>query len=266
MLRMPPTRSDRLAPLPVRRVERRRPLDPDGDEEGLGYLVADQWPATVPAVATLLAEGLDLGPATVLVGANGSGKSTVVESIAMAFGLAPEGGSTGAQHRTYDSESALHEELTIVRGPGGSRWGYFVRGETLHGLVGYLDATAQDALGGTTDPTFARLSHGETFLALLSSRRFRGPGFFVMDEPEAGLAFEAQLALVGELTALSRRRGCQVLVATHSPVVAAIPGATILQLDERGFHRTAWADLAAVEQYRRFLAAPQQFLRHVTEA
>jgi predicted ATPase len=57
-----------------------------------------------------------------------------------------------------------------------------------------------------------------------------------------------------------------VLVATHSPVVAAIPGATILQLDERGFHRTAWADLAAVEQYRRFLAAPQQFLRHVTEA
>ena len=146
-----------------------------------------------------------------------------------------------------------------------SRWGYFVRGETLHGLVGYLDETARDPLSRTTDPVFARLSHGETFLALLASTRFRGPGFFVMDEPEAGLAFEAQLALLGELTALSRRRGCQVLVATHSPIVAALPGATILQLDADGLRPKAWDDLATVEHYRRFLAAPQQYLRHVTD-
>ena len=261
------TLADRLAPLPVRRVERRRPLDPDGREDlaGLGYLAEGEWPLTLAPIAQLLRDGLDLGAATVLVGANGSGKSTIVEAIAMAFGLAPEGGSTGAQHRTYESESILHRELTLVRGAGGSRWGYFVRGETLHGLVGYLDETARDPLSRTTDPVFARLSHGETFLALLASTRFRGPGFFVMDEPEAGLAFEAPLALLGELTALSRRRGCQVLVATHSPIVAALPGATILQLDADGLRPKAWDDLATVEHYRRFLAAPQQYLRHVTD-
>lgn len=84
-----------------------------------------------------------------------------------------------------------------------------------------------------------------------------------MDEPEAGLAFEAQLALVGELTRLSRRKGCQVLVATHSPIVAALPGARILQLDEHGIHAVEWADLETVGHFRRFLAAPQQYLRHL---
>ena len=131
----------------------------------------------------------------------------------------------------------------------------------MHGLMGYLDETARE--GYTPDPTFAVLSHGESFLALLATSRFRGPGFFVMDEPEAGLAFEAQLALVGELSRLSRRTGCQVLVATHSPIVAALPGARILQLDEHGTHPVAWQDLEAVGHYRRFLASPQQYLRHL---
>ncbi|HMT33008.1 MAG TPA: AAA family ATPase [Dermatophilaceae bacterium] len=249
-----------LEPVPVRRLERRRPLDAD-DEEGLSVLEPGAWPLTLAPVRQLLAEGLDLGRATVLVGANGSGKSTIIEAVAMAFGLAAEGGSTGARHRTYESESQLHRELDIVRGAGASKWGYFVRAETMHGLMGYLDETARDVV--TLDPAFARLSHGESFLALLSTSRFRGPGFFVMDEPEAGLAFEAQLALVGELTRLSRRKGCQVLVATHSPIVAALPGARILQLDEHGIHAVEWADLETVGHFRRFLAAPQQYLRHL---
>lgn len=239
--------------MPVRRVERHpeAALDPQG------------WPQRLPPVAALLRDGLDLGPATVLTGPNGSGKSTIVEAIAMAFGLAPEGGSTGARHRTYASESPLPEALRLVRGPGGSRWGYFVRAETLHGLVGYLDATARES--HTHDPTFATLSHGESFLALLQTSRFGPEGFFVMDEPEAGLAFEAQLELVGTLAALTRNPRAQVLVATHSPIVAALPGARILQLDETGIHPTPWAELAVVEHYRRFLEAPVRYLRHVVD-
>ena len=240
-------------------MQRRRPLDPD--DEGLTALTPGRWPLTLAPVAQLLQEGLDLGRATVLVGANGSGKSTIVEAVAMAFGLAPEGGSTGARHRTIESESPLHHDLELVRGPGGSRWGYFVRAETMHGLMGYLDETAKESF--TRDPTFSRLSHGESFLALLSTRRFRGPGLFVMDEPEAGLAFEAQLALLGQLIGLASRRGCQVLLATHSPIIAALPGATILQLDATGLHPTTWAQLQAVDHYRRFLAHPEQYLRHL---
>jgi len=254
---MPPSRSrgaasDPFPPLPVRRVQRHPLVDP---------LAPDHWPATLAPVAQVLREGLDLGSATVLVGANGTGKSTLIEAIAMAFGLAPEGGSTGARHRSYASESPLHESLQLVRGPGASRWGYFVRAETMHGLVGYLDATATESF--TRDPTFHRFSHGESFMALLGTRRFAGEGFFVMDEPEAGLSFEAQLTLVGALTTLASRRGAQVLIATHSPIVSALPGARILQLDALGIHPVNWDDLAVVDHYRRFFADPRRYLRHV---
>jgi len=243
-----------LEPLPVRRVECRSDAD----------LPPDQWPATVPAVAQLLREGIDLARATVLVGPNGSGKSTLLEAIAMAFGLAPEGGSTGARHRTYPSESTLHDQLQLVRGPGVSRWGYFVRAETLHGLVGYLDATRSDS-PYSRDPDFHRLSHGESFRALLDTSRFSGPGLYVLDEPEAGLSFEAQLTLVGQLADLAGRRGRQVLLATHSPVMAALPGARLLELGAHGIRAAAWDELDVVDHYRRFLAEPRRYLRHVLD-
>ena len=120
---------DWTVPLPVRRVERSPYAAlPDG-----------QWPLTIPAVAQVLREGLDLGPATILVGENGSGKSTLVEAIAIAYGLSREGGSTGAMHTTRATESALHDDLRLVRGAGASKWGYFLRAETMHGLFSYLE-------------------------------------------------------------------------------------------------------------------------------
>lgn len=237
-------------PLPVRRV--RRALD--------ATLPPDQWPVTLAPVRHLLEHGLDLDRITVLVGENGTGKSTLVEAIAMAFGLPAEGGSTGARHRTYASESPLHDDLTLERGAGASKWGYFLRAETTHGLFTYLANNP-----GPRDPDFHRMSHGESFLAMLTSGRFRGDGFFVMDEPEAGLSFSAQLALVGTLHGLGRHPGAQVLLATHSPVLAAIPGATILELDHEGLHRREWADLDVVDHYRRFLTTPGQYLRHVVD-
>ena len=215
---------------------------------------------TLAPVRQLLQEGLDLGRITVLVGENCTGKSTLVEAIAMAFGLPAEGGSTGAMHRTYASESALHDDLTLERGAGASKWGYFLRAETTHGLFTYLANNP-----GPRDPDFHRMSHGESFLAMLGSGRFRGDGFFVMDEPEAGLSFSAQLALVGTLHALAQHRSAQVLMATHSPVLAAIPGATILELDHEGLHPRDWSDLDVVDNYRRFLATPGQYLRHVID-
>lgn len=237
--------------LPVRRVQR--------SEQGA---LADlTWPATLPPVAQLLREGIDLGPATVLVGENGTGKSTIVEAIAMAFGLGAEGGSTGARNSTWKSESPLHESLALVRGAGASRWGYFLRAETMHGLFTYLGGEA----AGGTDPDFHALSHGESFMAMLSSNRFNGDGFFVMDEPEAGLSFQAQLALVGSLAGLASQRGTQVVVATHSPIIASLPGATILELDDDGFHDSTWADLAMVEHYLRYLEAPERYLRHLVD-
>lgn len=246
-------------PLPVRRVEKSRYAVLPASEDQ-----PPRWPLTVPAVRQVLDDGMDLSRVTVLVGENGSGKSTLIEAIAMAFGLNAEGGSTGAQHRTHASESPLHEWLTLVRGPGASKWGYFVRAETMHGLFTYLD-TSRELSPWTRDPLFHGLSHGESFVALLSSKRFSGPGLFVLDEPEAGLSFQAQLHLVAELAEMGQREGAQVLLATHSPIIASVPGARILQLDVAGITATAWEDLAVVDHYRRYLAHPAQYLRHVLD-
>lgn len=235
-----------LRPLPVRAVT----------EDAQHRLDRKTWPATLPAVRQLLDGGLEPGPLTVLVGENGSGKSTIVEAIAMAYGLSPEGGSTGARHSTRASESGLHTHLQLSRGAGATRWGYFVRAETMHGLFTYLEEHP-----GSWDPDFHTLSHGESFLAMLGTRRFDDPGLFVLDEPEAGLSFTAQLTLIGQLLGIVADGRSQVLMATHSPVLAATPGATLLQLDDDGLHPTTWADLAVVDHHRRFLEDPQRYLR-----
>lgn len=242
-------------PLPVRRVERARDLE----------VPAHGWPWSLAPVAQLLTEGLDLGQVTVLVGENGTGKSTLVEAVAMAYGLNAEGGSTAPRHRTAASESGLHEALSLVRGAGASRWGYFLRAETLHGLFTYLDTSRDDATQSTrtTDPLFHPLSHGQSFVAMLSTGRFGGRGLFVMDEPEAGLSFTAQLTLLAQLGELRDRPGTQVLLATHSPVVASLPGATVLELDGDGYHETRWEDLGVVDHHRRFLQSPERYLRHL---
>jgi predicted ATPase len=227
-------------------------VDPDGG------LDPDIWPLTIPAVAQLAREGLTLGPATVLVGENGSGKSTLVEAIAAAFGMNPEGGSVNASHSTRQTESPLHQALRLVREPGAPRWGYFLRAETMHGLYTYLES-----LPDSPDRHLHELSHGESFLDVLG-HRFRRPGLYLLDEPESALSFAGCLALVGLLHDLTAA-GSQVIVSTHSPVVAALPGAAVLELGEHGFIRTAWEGLQLVAHYRRFLDDPAGSLRHVLE-
>ena len=239
------------APLPAREIVPDRAAEID----------RKRWPATIPAVAQLLDEGISLGRATVLVGANGAGKSTIVEAIAMVYGMNAEGGSSGVRNRTFPSESPLHQWIRVVRGPGATKWGYFIRAETMHGLFTYLENNR----GNSNDPVFHAMSHGESFLRILSTRRFRDDGFFVLDEPEAGLAFSAQLTLLGKLIEMSERSGTQILLATHSPILASLPGATLYELDNEGFHQTTWEDLAVVGDYRRFMADPARYLRYLTE-
>ena len=217
------------------------------------------WPASIPAVAQLLREGLEL-PAgvTFLVGENGSGKSTLVESIAMAYGLAAEGGTRHAQQGTRDTESPLHRWITLEQSPGASRWGFFLRAETMHGYF-----TRQESFRGGTDPRFHEMSHGESFLEVLRTR-FGEPGFYCLDEPEAALSFTAQIALVGTLHDLAAE-GAQVLCATHSPILAALPGARILEIGPWGVRETAWEELELVDHWRRYLEAPERYLRHVID-
>lgn len=220
----------------------------------------DAWPTTLPAVRQLLNGELQLGPGvTFLVGENGSGKSTLLEGIALAYGFSPEGGSANANHSTRPSESPLHEWLKLRRGIGAPRWGFFLRAETMHSFYSYLEG-----LGGPSpDPEFHAMSHGESFLAILETR-FNGAGFFCLDEPEAALSFTSTLALMATLHTLAEQ-GSQILCATHSPVLASLPGAKILEVGEWGLRESSWEDLELVQHWRRFMQQPNAYLRHLLQ-
>jgi predicted ATPase len=217
-----------------------------------------RWPATVPAVEQVLTEGLPV-PAglTVLVGENGSGKSTLVEMLAEACGLNPQGGSVLAPRRwTRDSEPGVGQHLIVERGPGRHRWSYFLRADTMHGLYTYLEDHP-----GRKRERFHEMSHGEGFLEILRTR-VNQAGFYLMDEPDAPLSFTSCLGLTALLHDLVQA-GSQLIVATHSPIVAAVPGASILELGDWGLRPASWEDLHLVGAWRRFMAEPWSYFRHL---
>lgn len=229
---------------PIRRVD----LDPATSFD------RSAWWSRIPAVRAVLAHGLNL-PAgvTFLVGENGSGKSTLIEGLAGAIGLNPEGGSRGARYSTRPSESPLADVLRVTRGVGGRGHSYFLRAETMHGLYTYLED-----LPDSPDHDLHDRSHGEGFLEVFD-RKFGGPGFYLMDEPEAPLSFVSTLSLVARLTDL-RSAGAQLVIATHSPLLTALPGATILELGDFGIRKAPWDQLTIVANWRRFLTDPPAYL------
>lgn len=229
--------------LPVRRV-----IGEPGDE-------ATGWPFTLPPVEQLLREGLELSELTILVGENGVGKSTIIEAVAMAYGFSPEGGGKITRESARPTESPLHRHLRLSRGITRSRWGYFLRAETMHSLLTYLE----EHPGG--DPTYHERSHGEAFTELLETKlvhMVKRGAFLVMDEPEAGLSLVSQITLANRI-ARFRDDDIQVLMATHSPILAATPGAQIIELDEYGFAPCSWRELGNVALYRRFFDDPGYF-------
>lgn len=175
-----------------------------------GHATTD-WPSGMPAVDQVLREGFEVTAGiTLLYGENGAGKSTIVEALAIAFGLSPKGGTRFGIHTTRATESPLHEWLSLERGPGGPRWGFFLRAESMHGLYTYLEDH-----GGAS---FHEMSHGESFLEILRTR-FDSPGFYCLDEPERRCRFSGQLALLGTMHDLAAA-GSQLVCATHSPLLA----------------------------------------------
>jgi predicted ATPase len=204
-------------------------------------------------------EGLELAPGiTVLVGENGSGKSTVVEMLAEAYGLNPQGGSILAPAvRVRETEPGAGHQLTVERGIGGrSAWAYFLRADTMHSLYTYLEQHP-----GRTRERFHELSHGQGFLEILRTR-VNQRGFYLMDEPDSPLSFVASLGLVALLHDLAAEQS-QVVVATHSPIVAAVPGAHVLELGDWGIREARWGDLEIVHSWRDFLNDPTQHLRYL---
>jgi predicted ATPase len=129
----------------------------------------------------------------------------------------------------------------------------------MHGFYTYLEENPRTS--GPPDLPFHEMSHGESFLAVIGDR-FTRRGFYCLDEPESALSFSSSLGVVGVLNDLAES-GSQVLCATHSPVIAALPGARILEVGDWGIRESAWAELELVQNWRAYLDAPERYLRHI---
>lgn len=197
-------------------------------------------------------------PVTFLVGENGTGKSTLMEAIAVAAGFNPEGGTRNLRFSARRTESVLHEKLRLAWYARRQRT-FFLRAETFFNM-----ASAYESIGLEADDPVGQLhtrSHGEQFLDI-ARNRFGPGGLFLMDEPESALSFTSQLALMRMMHEYSDD-GSQFIIATHSPILVAFPEATIMLLDDDGIRTVSLADTPPYRDTRAFLNAPGTFLHHL---
>lgn len=215
------------------------------------------YPFSIPAVRAL--DELPLAAkVTCLVGENGAGKSTLIEAIAVVAGFNAEGGTKNFRFATRRSESELHRFLRVVRGPKRERDGFFLRAESFFNVSTQIDDLGVgERYGGVS---LHERSHGESFLAL-AQHRFGADGLYLLDEPEAALSPGRQLAFLAIVHDLVERRGAQFVIATHSPILLAYPGALIYQLDAGGIRPIAYEDTEHYQITRDFLASPARFFK-----
>jgi len=219
----------------------------------------NDYPFSLPAVRNL--DVLQFTkPVTYFVGENGSGKSTLIEAIAIKWGFNPEGGSTAFRFSTAPSHSDLHDYLRLIRAPHRPSDGFFLRAESFFNL-----ATQVDELGVTGYGTASlhAQSHGESFLTLMMER-FRGDGLYILDEPEAALSPNRQLAMIARMHQLVRDAS-QFLIATHSPILMAYPDATILSCDGDAIHEVAYEETEHYTVTRDFLNHRKAMLKELME-
>ncbi|HEY1538035.1 MAG TPA: hypothetical protein VGF63_01450 [Solirubrobacteraceae bacterium] len=218
-------------------------------------------PFDVPAIATIEEIRLDAS-VTLLAGDNGTGKSTVVEAVAEAMGFSDQGGELQRLGELpavpRDVLDATHEPVLSRHKP---RDGYFLRAESFFNVAAFVDGGSEFApdLSRYGDVPLHEQSHGESFLAL-AANRFGGHCIYVFDEPEAALSVSGALALLAIVVRASES-GAQFVIATHSPVLLAIPGARVYELSADGVAETAYDDLEAVRLMRGFLDAPERYVR-----
>jgi predicted ATPase len=223
------------------------------------------YPFSVPAIAHLSELAFD-PQVTFLAGANASGKSTLIEAIAVACGLNPEGGSRNFTFETRASHSPLSDVTRIIRGTRTPRTDFFLRAESFFNLASAIEDLDDGPGGGSIIDSYGGRSlhdqsHGQSFLALLN-HRFGANGLYILDEPESALSPQGQLAMLLRLYELIEA-GSQFIIATHSPILLSFPQARIYELSDTGIALTPYDETETVSLYRSFLAAPAAYHHHL---
>lgn len=200
-------------------------------------------------------------PVTMIVGENGTGKSTLIEAIAALSGYDEAGGGKG--YRPVDHSNAIDKsgsELADVLRAG---WlpkvtnGGFFKAESFFSVARYLDEAARD--GGGAPPDFLSWSHGEGFVRFFEERMSR-QGIYFMDEPESALSPKRQLELLRILNRIQEQANAQVIMATHSPILMALPNAQVLEVTRHGIARVDYRDTQHFKLYQSFTIDPEEFI------
>ncbi len=226
----------------------------------------EAYPFSIPAVRELY--GLEFHrDVTFIVGENGCGKSTLLEAIAVAWGFNPEGGTVNFRFSTRASHSDLHNYLRLVKSIHRPKDGFFLRAESFFNVASDIERMdAEPSFGPPVINSYGgrslhEQSHGESFLALVLNR-FGGNGLYILDEPEAALSPTRQLAVLRRIHQLVEDQS-QFIIATHSPILMAYPGAKIYLLDGTGFTEVRYEDTEHFVVTRDFLSNPERMLERL---
>lgn len=206
-----------------------------------------KYPFCLPVIRDL--SGLDFhSKVTCLVGENGTGKSTILEAIAVAYGFNPEGGTKNFNFSTNATHSVLYEHIRLVKGIKRPKDGFFLRAESFYNVATNIDELeVTDYYGGIS---LHRQSHGEAFMSLLLNK-FRGEGLYILDEPEAALSPIRQMTMLARLHELAAQ-GSQFIIATHSPIILACPEADIYEIKD-GIRKVGYEETEHYKVMRDFL-------------
>jgi predicted ATPase len=202
---------------------------------------------------------------TIIVGENGTGKSTLLEGIGVLAGYDEAGGGKG--YATVDHSWALEKMGGQLSSALRASWlpkitnGWFFRAESFFSVARYLDQMGQQygAVGGPPPPDFLSHSHGEGFLRFFEERCQR-QGLFIFDEPESALSPARQIEFLKLLRRMDQSRHCQVIMATHAPVLMAYPNATLLRLTKDGLEPTTVEATDHYKALREFFDDPRGFV------
>ncbi|QGM96476.1 AAA family ATPase [Methylocystis parvus] len=205
-------------------------------------------------------------PVTIIVGENGVGKSTLLEGIAAFAGYDDAGGGKG--YMPVDHSRALEKQGGRLGEALRASWlprmtnGWFFRAESFYSVARYLDEAALDA--GGPPPDFLSHSHGEGFL-LFFEERCQRQGIYIFDEPESALSPRRQIEFLKLLRRMEESGVCQVIMATHSPLLMAHKGATLLGLDRGGLRPITLRETRHFTLLRNFCADPEGFVEAMLE-